>query len=153
MDPSTLPTDSYDLPVDSGHTDAEAALAALRAAIGQPENDFATSTTSTEHDVNIVEPSSSGMPVSGLSTSQQIALERAMAALAQLSNSNQTIFDNLNIPGMLQGLAGSLELILKSEKRQAEIVRNLHAQLSSSAPGKFSSSNDVYGSWDFSTDC
>jgi len=109
----------------SNEGDAEAALEALRAAIGQP----AVSDHLPETEDFTAHPSTSQQPAND-SEHIQATLERALAALRQLSNTSQTILDNMNLPEVIQGLTGSLKLLVESNRRQADIVRGLVAQLS-----------------------
>ena len=96
--------------------DAEAALEALRAAIQQPQPAdnlaAASSAPRTEDD------------------DAQATLEKALGALSQLSSTSQTIFDHMNLPGVIQGLTGSFKLLVESNRRQTDIVKGLVAQLS-----------------------
>jgi hypothetical protein len=66
---------------------------------------------------------------------QQQALEKALAALTQLVGSNQTILDNMNMPTVLAGLAGSFRLLVESQRRQAEVVKGLAAQIGGQSTG------------------
>ena len=110
-----MDADLPDLPLP----DAEAALEALRVAISHDAFPSASSP-----------PAHTDPPtlVSAHELTQQ-SMDRNLAALAQLSASNQQILDNMNLPGMVSGLAGSLKLLVESNKRQAEIVRGVIAQL------------------------
>ena len=121
---------------DPHSTDAEAALEALRAAIN---NDNTDDFTTNQHDASnsgelesnaIAGPSSLNEQTTALSGNaiQQQSVEKVLASLSQLSSSNITIIDQLNVPSLLSGLAGSLELLVKSNKRQAELIRTLNAQ-------------------------
>ncbi|ORY24468.1 hypothetical protein BCR39DRAFT_546724 [Naematelia encephala] len=116
---------------DGDHNDAEATLEALRVAIAagdQSESDvYATSASLPV----TTQPAPTDNEGSGLSAAQQQSLEKAMLSLTQLSQTNQTILDNMNLPGMLQGLAGSLKLLVESNRRQAEVVKNLISQVGS----------------------
>lgn len=107
-----------DLNFDSPH-DEEAALEALRVAISHDH--FNNNNDNNSDNVNDdIEPT--------LLTTAEVTqqnLERNMAALNSLVNSNQQLVDNLNLPGILLGLNGSLKLLLESNKRQNEIVRNI----------------------------
>jgi hypothetical protein len=72
----------------------------------------------------------------GLAThAQQLAMEKALSALTQLVGSNQTVLDNMNMPAVLAGLAGSFKLLVESQRRQAEMVKGLTAQLAGQATG------------------
>jgi hypothetical protein len=72
----------------------------------------------------------------GLATHvQQLAMEKALSALTQLVGSNQTVLDNMNMPAVLAGLAGSFKLLVESQRRQAEMVKGLAAQLAGQATG------------------
>ena len=130
---------TFDLPVDSEHhsTDAEAALEALRAAIGGNPTEEYTSV----HDASLGSSSDidstlqSVAAASAVTMAQKQALEKSLAALTQLSNTNQTILDQMNLPSLLQGLMGSLDLLVKSNKRQVDIVKNLHNQLTGTNTG------------------
>ena len=140
-----------------GEHDAEAALEALRAAIGQPNVDFGSGSTADGSNGNAAgQASGSGSgstlhqagdgasngntaddinrPI--LSAVQQQAVDRALSTLNQLNASNQTIMDNLNISQIVHGLVGSVDLLVKSSKKQTEIVRGLHSQLGNSSAGK-----------------
>ena len=117
----------------SNEGDAEAALEALRAAIGQP----AVSEHLPEVEDFPAPPPTTRPPID--SNEIQATLEKALAALSQLSNTSQTILDNMNLPGVIQGLTGSLRLLVESNRRQADIVRGLLAQLSGQS--KFPSFN------------
>ncbi|RSH94882.1 hypothetical protein EHS25_004688 [Saitozyma podzolica] len=144
------------------HPDAEAALEALRAAIAQPSGDLhddALAAVSSDeaheaHEANEVHSaeieaeagdgaeSESNLPGAGsgagvgvgLAThAQQLAMEKALSALTQLVGSNQTVLDNMNMPAVLAGLAGSFKLLVESQRRQAEMVKGLAAQLAGQA--------------------
>jgi hypothetical protein len=62
-------------------------------------------------------------------------MEKALSALTQLVGSNQTVLDNMNMPAVLAGLAGSFKLLVESQRRQAEMVKGLAAQLAGQATG------------------
>ena len=140
MDTALSGTSEFDLPVDgendpdpdpNTHPDAEAALEALRAAINQDDYHTAQVTSVAEPPETEAQAS-----INSLTVNQQKAVDKALAALSQLSTTNQTILDNMNIPGLIQGLVGSLELLVKSSKRQTEIVKVLHGQLMGSGSGE-----------------
>ena len=114
VDPDSIESRSSEPTVGEG--DAEAALEALRAAIGQPVDDDPPPPFSFRQ---------SRMPIDAQQT-----LAKALAALSQLSSTSQTILDNLNLPGVIQGLTGSLKVLVESNRRQAEIVHGLLGQLS-----------------------
>jgi hypothetical protein len=99
--------------------DAEAALEALRVAIGQPAEDIPAPPV----------PTSNRSQILSANETQQ-TLERALAALNQLSSTSQTIVDNMNLPSVISGLSGSLRMLVESNRRQADIVRDLVGQLS-----------------------
>lgn len=134
-------TEEY--PHSTDPSDAEAVIEALRVAIGQsshdadPEPDL-DEEPEPEHEPfpppTEVEPEPE--PVSGLSTNEKQILDKAMIALTQLSATNQSILDNMNLTGMLQGLAGSLKLLVESNRRQGDIVRNLVIQLGGGGHGE-----------------
>ena len=105
--------------------DAEAALEALRVAIGQPVQEFTTPSAPSQ-----IEPQSSLQAHVELTNDTQQTIEKALGALSQLSGTSQTILENMNIPGIIQGLTGSLRLLVESNKSQTEVVRGLLAQLS-----------------------
>jgi hypothetical protein len=81
----------------------------------------------------------------GLAThAQQLAMEKALSALTQLVGSNQTVLDNMNMPAVLAGLAGSFKLLVESQRRQAEMVKGLAAQLAGQATGALVSPTPTY---------
>ena len=138
---------TFDIPVDSDNhsTDAEAALEALRAAIGgNPTEEYTSAHDATLGSSSDIDPTLQSIAAaSAVTQAQKQALEKSLAALAQLSNTNQTILDQMNLPSMLQGLMGSLDLLVKSNKRQVEIVKNLHAQLTGTSTASESSESST----------
>ncbi len=123
------PTFAQPTPIEG---DAEAALEALRAAIGQPVEDFSQPT-----------PLPQPQPSTSNDVTRTQTLEKGLAALSQLSDTSQTILDNMNLPGVIQGLTGSLRLLVESNRRQADIVRGLVAQLSGNGERNSHRSQDL----------
>ncbi|KAL7420018.1 hypothetical protein Q5752_004982 [Cryptotrichosporon argae] len=53
------------------------------------------------------------------------SLEKAVGALQQLSAASQTMLDNMNLGEVLAGIATSFKVLVDSQRRQTEIVKNL----------------------------
>lgn len=171
------------------HVEAEAALEALRAAIGQGQEGDYNHALETEHDVGDesqhnqhpqldehIDPSlhdthththheegqgqathihsqtlqqaqndnnqlqlqqDDDVPPPMLVPASQVQVqsaEKALSTLNQLSNNSNTILDSMNIPQMMTGMAGSLKLLVDSQKRQAEIVKSLVGRVHGTGP-------------------
>ena len=156
--PSIMDT-AFHIPVDTDDThatDAEAALEALRAAIGgNPTEEYASLGSSgghngsailshssdNDHSISHLEhPEPTPPPVSApaqptITAAQKEAVEKSLAALTQLNDTSQSIVNRMDLPKLLQGLAGSFTLLVQTNKKQAEIVKNLHGQLSGTSEG------------------
>lgn len=128
LDSSFLPISNDDVPfplVDdhNDHNEEEAALEALRAAISgsHDEEGAAAIAASAQLNENDVQPPTL-VPASQV---QVQSMDKAVAALQQLSSANQAIIDNMNAPAILQGLMGSFKVLADSNRRQTELVKNL----------------------------
>jgi hypothetical protein len=146
---------SLSLGNDDPH-DAEAALEALRAAIGHQPNstDFDSGITADDlegdngdahqheqededdHDVDADDDTqvlndvhAGGGTGVDPGTSQQAHLERTLQALTMLGNTSQQIVESMNLPGVISNLVGSLKVLVETQTRQRELVRGLVAQL------------------------
>lgn len=154
---TNISTAEYDLAVDAADqqhnvTDAEAALEALRVAIGSggPSSDLygTAQPTSSSIDHGATHDSGDITPeveetveerdeidqVGGHSTNGQHTLDgqtvvTLLNSLSQLGSSNLTILDQMNVPSLIQGLSGSLDLLIKGNRKQAEIVKSLQSHL------------------------
>lgn len=116
--------------------DEEAALEALRAAISGSHEDHSAHAAAaadapaapTLQAPVTAEAAAAELAHPTLIPASQVqvqSIDKAVAALQQLSSANQAIIDNMNAPSILQGLMGSFKVLADSNRRQAELVKNL----------------------------
>lgn len=141
VDSSFLPLASEDVSFalvdDATHADQhdeEAALEALRAAIsGSADNEAVDSSSghvasTSEAAAAAAEAAAAALATPTLVSAGQVqsqSLEKAVAQMQQLSAANLQLIDSMNAPAMLQGLMGSFKLLADSNRRQAELVKNV----------------------------
>lgn len=137
-----------DATAHTDHHDEEAALEALRAAIsGSADNNEAaqtaeasssTHTAPTPSQTQALPAESSAAAAAAAATAaltaptlvsagqvQSQSLEKAVAQMQQLSAANLQLIDSMNAPALLQGLMGSFKVLADSNRRQAELVKNV----------------------------
>ncbi|BEI95319.1 hypothetical protein CcaverHIS631_0102680 [Cutaneotrichosporon cavernicola] len=123
---------SHDAHTHTDQHDEEAALEALRAAIsGSADNEAVVEASPSTHAAEsaaAVEAAAAALAGPTLVSAGQVqsqSLEKAVAQMQQLSAANLQLIDSMNAPAMLQGLLGSFKLLADSNRRQAELVKNV----------------------------
>lgn len=115
------------------HHDEEAALQALRDAIsGSHEESAAEVTPQTLHSAGAADLTQPTMvPAQQV---QEQSMDKAVAQLQQLSAASAQLIDGMNAPAVLNGLLSSFKLLVDSNRRQAELVKNLIDSINGRGP-------------------
>lgn len=127
----------HDGPGHSDHHEEEAALEALRAAISgsHDESSAAEASASAPQTLQSADGGDLGHPT--LVPAQQVqvqSMDKAVAQLQQLSAASSQLIEGMNAPTVLNGLLGSFKLLVDSNRRQAELVKNLVDSINGRGP-------------------
>lgn len=153
---TNISTAEFDIAVDAenehqhhNETDAEAALEALRAAIGSggpSAGDLygaSQAESTTEHHGQHAPADSGSINVEDGETTSPLVADPAVNGdsagaqtvaslldeLSQLSQSDSTLMDQMNSSPLLQTLPATLHLLVRSNKKQIEIIKSLQSHL------------------------